>query len=134
MDLKKKVIQDLKASKARLEYSYKKALKIKLKGDLNDEQLEVLESFSSRFARYSDLIVARYLRLLAQENDPAFRGSVMDVINIAEKFEWIDDANIWKRIRELRNVAAHQYEAEDYKKLYKELLKLTPHLLTFHPA
>ncbi len=130
-DLKKKLIEDLRASRKHLEYSYRKARAIPLDGDLSEEFLEILESFSSRFARYSDLIVSRYLRLLAREKDPAFRGSVIDVINLGEKFGWIAEADVWRRIRELRNVAAHEYEAEDYRSLYRELLSLVPHLLDF---
>ena len=80
---------------------------------MSEEELEVLESFSSRFARYSDLILSRYLRFLAREKDPAFRGSAIDIINLGEKFGWIKDAAAWRRIRELRNLAAHEYESED---------------------
>ncbi len=130
-DLKKKLTKDLTSSREHLEYSHNKVRKIKIEGLLDEEQLETLESFSSRFARYSDLIISKYLRLLAREKDPAFQGSAIDVLNLSEKFGWISDAMIWRRIRELRNVAAHEYEAQDYKKLYKELIRLTPHLLGF---
>ncbi len=50
---------------------------------------------------------------------------------MAEKYGWIPDAQTWRRIRELRNVAAHEYEAEDYKKLYQELIGLSSHLFAF---
>jgi hypothetical protein len=54
-DLKEKLLSDLRASRAHLEYSYDKARKISLAGDLSEEDLETLESFSSRFARCPDL-------------------------------------------------------------------------------
>jgi uncharacterized protein YutE (UPF0331/DUF86 family) len=130
-DLKAKILEDLSAARKHLEYSHKKVVKIDLGGELDDEKLETLESFSSRFARYSDLIVSKYLRLLAREKDPAFRGSTIDILNAGEKYGWISDAKVWRRIRELRNVAAHEYEAADYKKLYKELIRLSSHLLGF---
>ena len=129
--LKEKLLEDLRASRKHLEYSYRKAREISLSGDLSEEDLETLESFSSRFARYSDLILSRYLRFLAREKDPAFRGSVMDVVHLAEKFRWIQNAEVWRRIRELRNVAAHEYESADYRSLYGEIVRLTPHLLDF---
>ncbi len=124
-----------------MEYSFKKVQKMTIDEaldealdeaqdeDLLDGQLEILESFSSRFARFSDLIVSRYFRVLAFEKDPAFRGSAIDLLNVAEKFNWIESSEVWKTIRELRNVAAHDYAAEDYLALYKKLIELTPELL-----
>jgi hypothetical protein len=61
--------------------------------------------------------------------DPAFRGSVIDLLNQSEKFGWIEDANNWRRIRELRNIAAHEYTVDDLQDLYKELIELSPYIL-----
>ena len=127
--LKGHIQSDLERSKKHLEFSFEKCKKIIQNQSLSEENLESLESFSSRFARYSDIVVSRYFRALAIELDPAFRGSVIDLLNIAEKNKWIASAKEWTVIRELRNIAAHEYEAEDYVALYKELLKLTPTLL-----
>jgi hypothetical protein len=127
--LKHMLVKQLQKAKGHLEYSYRKVKAMQLANELTEEQLETLESFSSRFARFSDLIVSKYFRALALEKDPAFRGSVIDLLNIAEKFGWVSDAKIWVRIRELRNVAAHEYAIEDYKSLYTELIDLAPHLL-----
>jgi len=131
--LKAKIEQDLKKSQAHLEYSFAKVQKINLEelNEQDNETLETLESFSSRFARFSDLAVSRYLRFLATENDPAFRGTLIDLLHLAEKQGWIESAQDWRRIRELRNIAAHEYSADDYRKLYKELINLCPHLLKF---
>lgn len=127
--LKQDVIRQMKQAQGHLQYSYTKVSRIDLSQELGEEELEVLESFSSRFARFSDLAISKYLRLLAQEMDPAFRGSVIDLLNFAEKYGWIDRADQWRRIRELRNVAAHEYQIEDYRKLYRELIGLAPLLL-----
>lgn len=113
-----------------LEYSYQKVRKIPLVPTLwSEEQMEVLESFSSRFARASDIFISRYLRLKVIESDPAFRGSILDLLNFAEKHQLISSAKIWLRIRELRNVAAHEYESDDLAQLYQELIDLTPLVL-----
>ncbi len=127
--IKKVLVEDLKKLRKHLEYSYEKVAKISFDKEWREEELEVLESFSSRFSRFSDLIVSQYFRSLALEQDPGYRGAVIDQINLAEKNGWIDSAETWKRIRELRNIAAHEYEAEDYKKIYRELISLTPVLL-----
>ena len=129
-DLKQKTESDLQRARQHLVYSFNKVSNITLSPMLSEEQLETLESFSSRFARFSDILISRYFRTLLLEKDPAFRGSVIDLINQAEKFSWIRSAVTWRRIRELRNVAAHEYTAEDYMKLYEELIRLTPELLS----
>ncbi len=115
-----------------LEYSYQKILKYELvkKAKWSEEELETLESFSSRFARSSDIFLSKYLRTLAIETDPAFRGTFMDTLNLAEKMNWISSARQWARIRELRNVAAHEYAQEDLQSLFQELFQLTPLVLS----
>ena len=127
--LKSDIVAQLNKAKSHLEYSYKKVQKISLKESMPETELESLDSFASRFARYSDILIMKYFRMLAFEKDPAFRGSVIDLLNTAEKFNWIDSATIWRRIRQLRNVAAHDYTNSEYIKLYGELIQLTPQLL-----
>ncbi len=123
------IVDDLGKARGHLEYSYQKAQKIKLVNPLTEESLEVLESFASRFSRFSEIAISKYFRSLILEKDPGFTGSIVDLLNCAEKFEWIRSAEKWKRVRELRNIAAHDYTTEDFLKLYREILDLTPHLL-----
>ena len=120
---------ELEKSKNHFEYSYTKVSKFDFHVEFSEEELESLESFSSRFARFSDIIISKYFRYLAKRQDPAFNGSLIDLLNLAEKYSWIESAKTWRRIRELRNVAAHEYSAGDYKKLYQELITLAPKLL-----
>lgn len=127
--VKAKVKEDLEKTRKRLEYSFTKVRNQKFDHELEESELEVLESFSSRFARFSDLLISRYFRLLMLEKDPAFRGSLIDLLNQAEKHAWISSKETWLRIRELRNLAAHDYEAENYQALYQELIHLAPELL-----
>ena len=124
----------LKALK-HLEYSYQKVLKGELvkKASWTEEELETLESFSSRFARSSDIFLSKYLRILALESDPGFRGTFIDMLNLAEKMNWIYSAKQWARIRELRNVAAHEYAQEELQTLFQEIVRLTPLVLSIHP-
>lgn len=128
--VKAKVKADLEKARKRLDYSFNKVKNQTFDHELEESELEVLESFASRFARFSDLIIARYFRLLLLEKDPAFRGSLIDLLNHAEKNTWISSKDTWLRIRELRNLAAHEYEAENYHALYQELIQLTPQLLS----
>lgn len=133
LDLLQKTLLDLEKAKSHLLYSYEKVKKINLSKEPSEEALETLESFSSRFARLSEIIISRYFRLLMRTKDPSFRGSVIDLLNQAEKFAWITSAQTWTRIRELRNIAAHEYGIDDYMKLYQELMTLTPEILAAIP-
>ncbi|MBI3294979.1 MAG: hypothetical protein HYZ71_09650 [Deltaproteobacteria bacterium] len=132
--LKISIVGDLSKARGHLEYSFNKAKQIQLVPELDESSLECLESFASRFSRFSEIAVSKYFRSLILQKDPGFRGSVIDLLNQAEKFAWIDSAASWRRIRELRNVAAHDYTSEDFLKLYKELIALTPHLLALSLA
>lgn len=128
--LKDQVARDLKKSLGHLDYSYQKVKRFEFDGhEWSEAELETLESFSSQFARTSDLFVSRYLRILCLEADPAFRGSLVDTLNLGEKSNYISSAEMWKRIRALRNVAAHEYATEDVNMLYRELVSLTPTIL-----
>jgi hypothetical protein len=131
ISLKQQIITDLLKAIGHLRYSFAKVKKIDLtRTQWTEEELEVLESFASRFARTSDIFVSRYLRFLIHDWDPAFRGSFIDLLNMSEKFEVIQSASKWFRIRELRNVAAHGYAADEFKSLYSELVTLTPEILS----
>ena len=61
--------------------------------------------------------------------DPGFRGGVLDILNQAEKFGWIDSAAQWMRIRELRNVTAHEYTESEARELYTEICRLSSIIL-----
>ena len=127
--LESKIRQDLRSALGHFKYSHAKVERIDFAADWDEETLETLESFSSRFARLSDLFIARFLRLKLKQSDPGFRGSLIDALNLGEKLGLLKSAHDWARIRELRNIAAHEYSADDYRRLYAELLRLSPHLL-----
>lgn len=76
--------------------------------DWQPEELERLESLASRFARLSDLLMQRVMRLI-DDLELTATGTLLDRIHRAEKRGWIDDAIKLVRIRELRNLIAHEY-------------------------
>lgn len=96
------------------------------------EDLERLESMASRFARLSDLLTQRLMRL-ADELELESPGSLLDRLRRAEKRGWVDADGELVRIRELRNLVAHEYEDEDLAALYREILRLAPVLLAAVP-
>lgn len=113
-----------------LQESHKKI--VKLSADpvkFNDETLEKWESYVARFARVSDMFITRYLKHLILKEDPAFRGSVRDLLNTSEKLGFIESADTWLDIRELRNKATHEYSETDLQQSLIRIRDLTPFLV-----
>ncbi|MBB71249.1 MAG: hypothetical protein CMF50_02475 [Legionellales bacterium] len=122
-----------KLSKAleHLDYSYNKISNLPDQlSDMDDEIMETWESYSSRFARVSDIFVTQFLRTKIALEEPGFKGTTRDYLNKAEKLGLITDANEWAMIRELRNAAAHEYNDEDLTAFYQKLKSLCPTLLS----
>lgn len=66
---------------------------------------------------------------LADELELESPGSLLDRIRRAEKRGWAVVDGELVRIREVRNLIAHEYEDEDLEALYREVQRLSPALL-----
>lgn len=125
-------IQNRKLKKAlqHLQYSYNKINNMPYDvSKLDEESLEVWESFAARFSRVSEIFLTRFLRTIALINDPGFQGTLRDIVNYGEKLGWVDDANAWMKIRELRNLNAHDYSESDLSLYFLNLKTEAPRLL-----
>jgi hypothetical protein len=96
---------------------------------LKPMEFQVWDSFVTRFARSSDLFLSKYLRAFVKKDDPAFDGAFRDFLNRGEKLGLLKDTDIWLEIRDLRNVAVHEYNDEDLVKKLKRMAELTPLIL-----
>jgi hypothetical protein len=113
-----------------LEYSWKKIQKLPaVPNQLDEESLETWESFSARFARVVDLFLTKYLRARVLENDPGFEGSLRDFCDQSEKLGLIDSADFWMKLRELRNINAHDYRDDKLEEYFRDLLANAPQVL-----
>lgn len=117
----------LQAAAGHLEYSLLRCLPLIGHAEWSPEQLERLESFTSRFARLADLLMQRIFRLI-DELELIGPGTLLDSIFRAEKRGWGMTSDIIK-IRELRNLIAHEYADEQMARLHTEVAALTPSLL-----
>lgn len=129
-----KILADLKieleSSIDYLKYSFEKINKKSINSNsTSPEDLETYEALVSRFARTTDIFVAKYLRSFVLKDDPAFSGSLIDTINYAEKKGLIVSAKNWIEIRELRNKISHEYTAADLKIIFDQVMLLTPEVL-----
>lgn len=96
------------------------------------EELERLESLSSRFARVADFLTQRVMRLI-DEIELIPSGTLLDRIDRAEKRGWVDRAAQLRRIREVRNTIAHEYADEKLAEIYAAVFNLAPQLLAVAP-
>lgn len=119
---------DLEKAAAHLRYSLDRTKGLFGRHDWQPEELERLESFASRFARLSDLLMQRVMRLI-DDLELMDSGTLLDRIHRAEKREWVADAMTLVRIRELRNLIAHEYMAEKMAEIYAAVAALAPELI-----
>ncbi len=111
-----------------LEYSYRRCKAIGANADLNQEEQDQFEAFTSRFARLSDILIQRLFRLV-DKLDLEEPGTVRDRINRAEKKALIPSAETFAIIRDVRNAIAHEYLPEAIRAIHGQALKYAPILL-----
>jgi uncharacterized protein YutE (UPF0331/DUF86 family) len=87
-----------------------------------------VEAFTARFERISDVLVKKVFRLI-DKLELLEPGTLIDVLNRAEKWGFIDSANDFREMRHLRNKIAHDYAGDELPAIAKELLKFTPAVL-----
>ena len=114
-----------------LEYSLERCAELIGQSDLPPEKLERLESLTSRFARLADLLIQRIFRLI-DEIELVGMGTVRDRIERADKRGWANASQLVK-IRELRNMIAHEYAAEKMVEIYSVVYALATELLAIVP-
>ena len=121
-------IKLLENSVATFVASYEKCKKIGLKKEYNFGELESFDSFSSKFARTSDIFTQKVLKtifFILRENTITF----IDRANLAEKLCLITSADDLIEIRDLRNLIAHEYIPENIINLYQDIFNLSEPLL-----
>lgn len=111
-----------------LVYSFNKCSRIGIKAAYEPEELESFESLTGRFARLSDILIQKILRLIDQM-DLDTEGTVRDRINRAEKKELISSSDVFVEIRQVRNDIAYEYLPEAIQEIFVKVLELTPQLL-----
>jgi len=96
--------------------------------ELNSQDKINIEALTSRFARTSDIFLKKFLKLLAAIEFLEYQ-SLRDLIHIAEKKNWIESADIWIKIRQLRNTIAHEYTINDRKEIFQLTINFSPYII-----
>jgi uncharacterized protein YutE (UPF0331/DUF86 family) len=101
---------------------------LKISESYSIEELDLLESLTARFARLSDILIQKFLRLI-DEIELENSGTVRDRINRAEKKGAIESADCLIKIRVLRNQISHEYLPEEVMSIFSAVLELAPALM-----
>ncbi len=102
-------LAELASARQHLDYSFEQVAGLPdgLTG-ATERQLESAEAFTGRFARSVDLLVNKVLRGLNRvELNPD--GTLLDIINRAEKSGIIERADELREMKDVRNMIAHDY-------------------------
>ncbi|MDD2714802.1 MAG: hypothetical protein PHW04_02785 [Candidatus Wallbacteria bacterium] len=122
------VLKKLNESTGWLQRSYDKCLEHDLSADLSEDQFDDFENLTSRFARTSDILMQKAFRAL-DEAEFEGGGTMIDTFNRAHKRGLIDSVEFMRDLRELRNEISHDYNVEDLKQLFRDVLEQTPLIL-----
>ena len=81
--------------------------------ELTDEEIKNIDQFLFRFAKMQDTIGDKLLKAVTSEFvENVEKITFVDILNTLEKVGILDSANDWKKLREVRNNIAHQYDDE----------------------
>lgn len=99
---------------------------------LNQQELLWVELLVSRFAKLQDFLgktlIDAFLSSIGEYTDNA---TMIDKINLLERLEIIENAEIWKLMREARNHISHEYpeHPELTARYLNQIFDLAPKLL-----
>ena len=107
-----------------LQQSRDKTHQLLQQSELSFEELESIDSLTSKFSRTSDIYLQKVLRsiwmLLREDTVP-----LIDLLNRAEKLMIIVSAEELLQMRDIRNQIAHEYLPEAVPELAKEVVMMT---------
>ena len=112
-----------------LKRSYSKCSQIGIKERYSEDEFDDFENLVSRYARTIDVIVNKVFRSIdAVELEDG--GTMIDVVNRAEKRELVQSADRVRDLKGLRNDIVHEYETDDLRSLFRQTMDAVPELFS----
>ena len=104
-------LSDMACAATHLRFSIDRTQNLFAGKNWQPDELGCLASLAGRFTRLPDLLTQRIMRLV-DELELVPIGTLLDRINVLKPPVARDDASMLVRIRELRNLIAHEYVAD----------------------
>jgi hypothetical protein len=124
IEILKENLYALNLSLNRLMYSFEKCSMICLKDTYSDDEFIAFEAMTARYARTTDMLVNKVLRSL-DAVEYIDGGTVIDATYNTEK-RGIADAQDLRKLKDLRNLIAHEYVTEKIVRFFDRVLEFTP--------
>lgn len=136
----KAVVNECKKHALRMNNAYNKILpSLPISPDrvfnLTDDEVEHIDQFIFRFSKLQDAIGQKLFKsVLIELGEEIENKSAIDIFNRLEQLGIIENYDIWKELRDLRNVLAHEYEedeneaAEKLNLIFKKKVELEKYL------
>lgn len=100
--------------------------------DLDENDIPLFELLVSRFAKLQDFIGRKIIdEYLQTQGEYSEEHTMLDKLNLLEKFGIIESVQEWQKMREVRNHLTHEYpdHPELTAKYLNQLFELTPKLI-----
>jgi uncharacterized protein YutE (UPF0331/DUF86 family) len=128
IEILRKNIATLTLSAEWVKRSYEKAKAIPSRESYSAEEFDTLEVLSSRYARTTDMLVNKVLRSIdTVESEDS--GTIIDIMNRAEKRGIVESAALLHTIKDLRNNIVHEYQIDEITRFFGDVLTYSPLLL-----
>ena len=108
--------------------SYEQTKTIERKDTYSPEEFDKLENLASRYARTTDMLVNKVLRSIDTVESEDI-GTIIDIMNRAEKRGIVESADLLHTIKDLRNNVVHEYQISEITGFFGDILKYAPVLL-----
>jgi uncharacterized protein YutE (UPF0331/DUF86 family) len=109
-------------------YSYEQTKAIEVKTKYTTDEFDKLENLTSRYARTADMLVNKVLRSIDTVESEDI-GTLIDIMNRAEKRGIVSSAELLHTIKDLRNNIVHEYKIAEITRFFADVQKYTPLLL-----
>jgi uncharacterized protein YutE (UPF0331/DUF86 family) len=128
LDILRENIETLNLSADWVRHSYEQTAAIEPQEKYTVEEFDKLENLTSRYARTTDMLVNKVLRSI-DTFEMEDIGTIIDIMNRAEKRGIVSSAGLLRTIKDLRNSIAHEYNLTEITGFFADVLKYTPVLL-----
>ncbi len=80
----------------------------------NPDLIATLDQFAYRFSKLQDVMSVQLFRQFAVQvlKEPVESVPIIDILNLLERYRFLDSVQRWQEIREIRNLIAHEYHLE----------------------